>query len=361
MVAPTDIIDSSKNFNGWGETAGCKAGSYTGSAVFRITRASSNKTYYACYDDTDATPSTDYDKKNCSFSMEVPVTRDVRYLNCTYTNISYNNDPLNTTGDSRGNIKKCCLDHGYMWINDNFTSSGFGYEYCIKCGGGTVPSNTPSSSPTISCYGCKVTNGTKYTYATSASAAASATGGTNCGVANSSFCNSSPTTSCYKCIKNGDAKYTYATSKSGAATATGGTSCETVADTYCNPKTNCFECTVSNGKSYVVAEDEGKAKTATGGTKCTVADNSKCTAKHCYECIKDKDKKYTEATTVDVAKKNTGGTSCYTVDDKYCKTPDNPKTGTGALIVAWMAAIICGVYGLWYAGKIKELNNKKND
>ena len=366
LVAPTEIIDESKVFNGWGETAGCTSGSYTGNATFRITRFSSNRTYYACYDTTDSTKSADYNKSKCQYSMETGVTRDVRYLQCTYTNISYNSDPNNTTGDSRGNIKQCCLDHGYMWIDSNFTSSGWGNEYCIHCGGGTVPSrSTPSTDPepVTSCYGCKVSNGTKYVYATSSSAAASASGGTGCTVANSSYCNTTPTptTSCYKCTANGTDKYAFATSKTNAATATGGTDCTTVSDTYCAPKDNCFECTVDGGKSYVIAESASDAKTATGGTSCTTADSTKCTNKNCYECTANGTKKYANVATVTEAKNQTNGTNCKIVDKKYCETPENPKTGTMAMIIAWMAGIMSVAYGLWYFNRSKDLENKKND
>ena len=358
LIAPTDIIDETKNFNGWGETEGCTAGSYTGNAPFRVTRASSNRTYYACYLNTDDKPNSDYDKSKCEYSMEAPVTRDVNHLYCTYTNISYNKDPNNITGDSTGNIKQCCLDHGYIWVDYNFTSSGWGYEYCIHCGGGTT---TPERSvPVTSCYGCTVTNGTKYVYATSTSAAASATGGKNCVAANSSYCQATPTpvTSCYKCEKNGTDTYAYATSRANAATATGGTNCETVSDTYCAPKVEeCYECTKTSGdtteKYYTSVTD-----TLPSGTTCRAVDKKYCTNKHCYECVKGDTKKYTQATTITEAKKNTSGDSCKLVEDKYCKTPDNPKTGTTMVIIGWMTLIVCVTYGLWYIGKSKELNNK---
>lgn len=370
LIAPTDIIDQSKNFNGWGyDTDGdgkCDtgSGSYTGNAAFRITRASSNRTYVACYLDTDDKPNADYDKKKCDYSDEAPVTRDVNHLYCTYTNISYNKDPNNITGDSTGNIRQCCIDHGYTWVDYNFTSSGWGYEYCIHCGGGTVePTRSPEtpSTPVTSCYGCKVSNGTKYVYATSSAAAASASGGTSCIVANSSNCQTTPTpvTSCYKCDKNGSDVYAFATSKSNAATATGGTACETVADSYCTKAPDeCYECTKTTGNTTEMFYTTEKFQSS--NTSCHAVDKKYCNNNHCYECTKDSTKKYTEATTLSAAKKKTGLDTCKVVGAKYCKTPDNPKTGTTALVIGWMALIICGAYGLWYYGKTKELN-KKND
>ena len=151
---PQTSSDSNKVFNGWGEKDGCTSGSYTANAALRPAKS---ETYYACYRDAsdDDTPSKDFSTSKCTYSSLYTVTRDTRYLNCKYTNITYNNS---ATEDTVGNIKACCNAKGYKWIAENFTSSGYGNEYCIVCGGTTPtnpdnpsnPSSTPSSTPSTS-------------------------------------------------------------------------------------------------------------------------------------------------------------------------------------------------------------------
>ena len=159
QTCTTDIIapgpqtssDSNKVFNGWGETETCTSGSYTANAALR---PASSRTYYACYRDAsdDDTPSKDFSTSKCTYSSLYTVTRDTRYLNCKYTNITYNNS---ATEDTVGNVKACCSARGYKWIAENFTSSGYGNEYCIVCGGntgggGSNPSSSSSSTPSSS-------------------------------------------------------------------------------------------------------------------------------------------------------------------------------------------------------------------
>lgn len=151
IVAPVAQTSSDENkvFNGWGESKECKNGTYTANAALR---PAVSKIYYACYRESasDDKPSSDFDSSKCTYSSLYTVTRDERYLNCKYTNITYNNS---ATEDTSGNIKACCTNKGYTWVSENFTSSGYGNEYCIVCtstpgggntgGGGTT---TPSSS-----------------------------------------------------------------------------------------------------------------------------------------------------------------------------------------------------------------------
>lgn len=155
---PQTSSDSNKVFNGWGEKDGCTSGSYTANAALRPT---ASRVYYACYRDAsgDNKPSTDFSANKCTYSSLYTVTRDTRYLNCKYTNITYNNS---ATEDTVGNVSACCSAKGYMWVGENFTSSGYGNEYCLVCegsSGGTTPTNpdkpdnpsnpssTPSSTP----------------------------------------------------------------------------------------------------------------------------------------------------------------------------------------------------------------------
>lgn len=137
IYAPGPQTKTGKIFNGWGESNGCTVGSYTAYGSFR---ANTSRTYYACYTDKiDDTPSSTFDKSKCTYSNDTAVVRDDRYKNCKYTNITYNNSASELT---EGNAKACCIARGYTWVRENFTSSGYGYEYCIKCAGGTPPSTS---------------------------------------------------------------------------------------------------------------------------------------------------------------------------------------------------------------------------
>lgn len=160
IYAPGPQAKTGKIFNGWGEKDGCTTGSYTANASFR---ANTSRNYYACYTDTiDDTPSSTFDKSKCTYSNDTAVVRDDRYKNCKYTNITYNNSASELT---EGNAKACCMARGYTWVRENFTSSGYGYEYCIKCSSGgdvtpdpipdpdpepptSTPTNPPTSTPT---------------------------------------------------------------------------------------------------------------------------------------------------------------------------------------------------------------------
>lgn len=152
-TVPKNSDSSSKNqyFRGWG-SKGCTSSDYQANASFTISK---NTVYYACYDSAGLSGSEDSDwsKDNCTYSAESTVTRDEEHLNCKYINISYRNSP---NGFTFGNIQACCnkYGNGYTFISKNFTSSGAGYEYCIKCsssggGGGSItPDPTPDPTPT---------------------------------------------------------------------------------------------------------------------------------------------------------------------------------------------------------------------
>lgn len=151
-TVPKNSDSSSKNqyFRGWG-SKGCTNGDYQANASFTISK---NTVYYACYDSADLSGNKDSDwsKDNCTYSVESTVTRDEEHLNCKYINISYKNSP---NGFTFGNIQACCnkYGNGYTFISKNFTSSGYGYEYCIKCsssGGGGVTPKPPTSTSTSS-------------------------------------------------------------------------------------------------------------------------------------------------------------------------------------------------------------------
>ena len=144
IYAPGPQTKAGKIFNGWGEKDGCTTGSYTANASFR---ANTSRNYYACYTDTiDNTPSSTFDKSKCTYSNDTAVVRDDRYKNCKYTNITYNNSASELTEE---NAKACCIARGYTWVRENFTSSGYGYEYCIKCssGGDVTPDPIPDPDP----------------------------------------------------------------------------------------------------------------------------------------------------------------------------------------------------------------------
>ena len=140
---PQTSSESNKEFTGWGNK-GCTTGSYTAYATFR---PSASATYYACYKTIAEESDTKFSVDKCTYTSLYTVSRDERYLNCKYVNIEYNDS---ATEDTTSNIKSCCTAKGYTWVGENFTSSGYGYEYCIICGSNTNSSSTSKTSSSSS-------------------------------------------------------------------------------------------------------------------------------------------------------------------------------------------------------------------
>ena len=78
----------------------------------------------------------------------------------------------------------------------------------------------------------------------------------------------------------------------------------------------------------------------------------------CYGCDVDGSKMYVYATSEGNAANNTGGKNCAAVADRYCNVPVNPKTGTIAIIIAWVVGVIAIGYSFWYFMKMNSFKTK---
>ena len=382
IIAPTVTDD---DFNGWGLAAGCETGSYTGNAAFHITRSSGNKSYYACKS-AHTEDNNNFDKNKCGYTGQAPVTRDEEYRGCSYINIQYNKDPNNTTGDTTGYIHSCCTAAGGIWVGRNFTSSGFGYEYCVFCGSGQ---EEPASAP--ACYLVnhkyvwateKPTGGVKVTTLTTEAKCKGCEDGyeeVNGTCVEPSNPTENPTSkpnyACYLV----NHKYIWAKSKP-----TGGTlvttittsdECDGCVDGYEEmngtcvepsnptkaPVKSCYTCTLNGKTQSVYATSTTEAAKGATTLKGVTANNCKavsddyCKAikqNNCYECKETgKNNKYVTAYDEAEAKTKSSYTTCSIVTSNKCNTPTNPQTGTIYIILAWVIGIITIGYSFWYFRK----------
>ena len=334
LVAPSGSIPSvsGKVFNGWGGSAGCTSGSYRANATFHITRDSSNKTYYACYKDDEGESPSDFDSTKCQYSFEGTVTRDERYLNCKYRNIAYNSDP---TADTVEHIHACCNAIGYTWVPSNFTSSGFGNEYCIICGGNDSA--------------CYLVNH-KYVWSSSVQSD---------GTLVSSITESSKCTGC-------ESGYAMDSSKNCVKPSTGG-ACYLVNHKYVwsttipsggtlvSSITTSSKCTGCES-GYTKDSSNNCVKPSTGGA-CYLVD-------HKYVWASSKPSGGTLVSSITTSSKCTGCESGYKMSSSNkCVNSSqnitvNPPTGTIAIVIAWLIGLFVIGYAFWYFKNNKERKNK---
>lgn len=278
--AQTSSSGSGYTFNGWGDRLGCTEGSYTANGTLHITRDSSNRTYYACYSYVPpVTSSNTFNISSCSYSPWSVVTRDQNHLNCIYTNITYGtNQGQGTTGD----VQACCTQKGYTWVGENYTSSGYGNEYCIICGTGGQSINADrciKSSATIKkVVSCDLTasqiagiscNGSDTSTAQGMCTLSDGTRVPRCDVAdvNNSHCTSSSTETitCYYCDSN-NTRRSY-TSDTGACDNSSYPSATTNSNLVCSSSSvTCYRCTAN---STTVSEEEFDGDSCPSGWSTT--------------------------------------------------------------------------------------------
>lgn len=297
ITAPTV---TEEDFNGWGVSKECKSGSWQNNYQWdKISRETKDTTYYACKSETTEEKDSDFDKNKCGYSGAATVTRDEEYKNkCTYVNITYTN---NNGNNKAGNVHACCTAKGGIWVGRNFTSSGYGNEYCIFCG--LDDDNKDSVDPTDP--PVKPTNPP----VDPTDPPATPTPGPGGEVK-----------TCYVCVSGEQKQYVWASSGANAAKAATELSnitsknCATTSESNCEgiTVTNCYEC--NGSKKYVMADSDAEAKTKSGGTSCTVV-----------------------------------------VTDK-CNTVDPPKTGTFGIVVAWIIGMMTIGYAMWYFKKSSSLS-----
>ena len=121
----------------------------------------------------------------------------------------------------------------------------------------------------------------------------------------------------------------------------------------------CFQCTVKGEAVFEIAKSAEDAAKSVNGTDCELVKASNC-RRGCYGCTANGSTIYTTASSISSAAVLTGGTNCQEVSASYCSTnpSDNPKTGTVAIVFAWLIAAAAIGYTFWYFKRSNDLNKK---
>ena len=192
-------------------------------------------------------------------------------------------------------------------------------------------------------------------------------------VANTSYASDcdvpEPTESCYVCTGgSGPVRTINATRAATMTGASDSSKCKPVSDEECNPKPSteapknkCYSCKLGEGKEYEYATSPEEAANKTGGTSCVEVSNTNCDnpPKSCYACDTKDGKQYLNTTSKENAEKAiAGATNCTIVNSSQCdEVPNNPKTGTAGIIIAWLVGLSALTYSFIYFVKLRKLSN----
>lgn len=204
-----------------------------------------------------------------------------------------------------------CRDGGTITYN-------WGADHCDACGQDSTNYTivSPDKCATKSCYMCTANNNIMK-WDTAGTGDSNCPGGyTQTNKSQSECVTINPTDKCYSCKINGveDPEYTYAQSASAAASNTGGSNCSEINESYCKTD-RCYLCDVSGGTKYTMAKNIKNAATQTGGSNCRVRNKSECSV----------------------------------------EVTENPKTGTTAIIIAWIVTVIALGYTVFYVIKLNKI------
>ena len=252
-----------------------------------------------------------------------------------------------------------------------------------ELGGGTGCTIVDSSScdnPDLKCFSCDLGAGDEYIYAPNESEAARKSGGTNCEQVSETSCKNTPD-QCYQCSTSNGNKHIIANSATLAAESLSGTNCTVVDMTTCQETpqepepeivATCYGCTLGEGEEYTYATSASEAAANTGGTNCLIIRTNYCDnpPTRCYSCTSSSGTINTTARSRSEAASKTDGSNCVVADPANCEitpppvkppenVPENPKTGSIAIIIAWIAGLLTLVYSCFYISKINKL--RKNE
>ena len=224
----------------------------------------------------------------------------------------------NSTNYTIVSSDKCATKSCYMCTANNnimkWDTAGTGDSNCP--GGYTQTNKSQSECVTKSCYMCTANNNIMK-WGTAGTGDSNCPGGyTKTNKPQSDCVTINPTDKCYSCKINGveDPEYTYAQNASAAASNTGATACSEINESYCKTD-RCYLCDVSGGTKYTMAKNRKNAATQTGGSNCRVRNKSECSV----------------------------------------EVTENPKTGTTAIIIAWIVTIIALGYTVFYVIKLNKI------
>lgn len=111
-------------FNGWGTSKGCTSGVFA--ANYAMSSITKNMTYYACFVEDNDEVDDSYTVDKCSFSGPYTVSSLVPdYEGCKHYGVYYDGK------QEFAYVKQCCIDKGYVWVGENFSTAKS--AYCITC------------------------------------------------------------------------------------------------------------------------------------------------------------------------------------------------------------------------------------
>ncbi len=235
--------------------------------------------------------------------------------------------------------------------------------YCVS--GSSYASECDIYPATVDCYHCTGNGVDKPQKAINATRAITMSGGTTCEVAEDAYCDPQPEYACYQCTADATV-FSWKTDATGDGSCSGGYTKTTKTQAECvyvaPPVTSCYACTLGEGTEYTYATTKAIAASNTGGTNCEATVEANCLnpPESCYACEVNGETKYTNTTTKAKAEQNTEGTNCTIKDKKYCEpvkeeVKENPKTGTAAIIIAWIVGVLALGYAIFYVFKTNKV------
>ncbi len=300
-----------------------------------------NGHYVAPVDDTCETDEYGYLDPNCAYTVACICRRWSTQKSGQYPNHCYDDGDASDC-DCIDKLGKPCQGTA-LYNSDLFTTrfTGENKYYCVY--GSSYISDCDVPAPTESCYACEGGSGPVRTINTTR--AATMTGvsdSSKCHPVEDEQCNPKPSTEAPKPSTEAPKPSTEAPKPSTEV-----------------PKNNCYSCKLGEGKEYEYATSSEEAANKTGGTACVVVSNTNCNnpPKSCYACDTKNGKEYLKTTSKENAEQ-AGGTNCTIVNMSQCEEiPDNPKTGTAGIIIAWLVGLSALTYSFIYFVKLKKISN----
>ena len=235
------------------------------------------------------------------------------------------------------------------------------YAGASSCNSSPVADSYCNPQPENACYQCTA-DATVFKWSTNGNADSNCSGGYTKTTKTQSECKYvAPENACYQCTANATV-FKWSTNGNADSNCSGGYTKTTKTQSECKyvaPENACYQCT-ANATVFKWSTNGNADSNCSGGYTKTTKTQSECKyvapTNQCYACVSNGTTKYIEATNASTAATNTGGTNCQVTDSKYCKPiPVNPKTGTAAIIVAWVVGLIALGYSVFYAIKVSRV------
>ena len=240
---------------------------------------------------------------------------------------------------------KCNANSNIMkWANDGTGDT--------NCPGGYSQTTTPQSScVTTRCYKCKA-NSNIMKWGTNGNGDTNCPGGYDSTTTPQSSC---VTTKCYKCKANSNIMK-WGTNGNGDTNCPGGYDSTTTPQSSC-VTTKCYKCKANSSIMKWGTNGNGDANCPGGYDSTTTPQSSCVTTSACYQCK-------TDSSIMKWGTNGNGDTNCpggyNKINNPKSECPpqviENPKTGTVAIMFAWIIGVIALLYSCFYVVKLNKIN-----